>query len=408
MLVHLLPHLKCVCLLYLLTFVVILPFVSYNLPFSKLYHIFNSREYMKQYADVLNKQRWKTAVKYFNSLNPKESLDFYRNQNRGKSSIIVVIVTVKRRNQNEKLGYFLQTVSAMDRILKSDTNFDTKHLLVCNVDRRPGTHEDVKYVAPYVPTINKVEHSKVYNTTNNRGREEIYNKTMFSGIYEKETVDYLFCLETAYLKNTTYIVVIEDDAYPMKNFLNVVKYSIDTRIHHYHKDFVYIKMYYPQKWQGFGFELTRILDILAIGLVGAGLSVLPYYCLKQRNHKRVVMYFYSVVGAIYFILLALVISRPNVLELRRFSKHFYSFRESPGCCTQAMLYSRTEVPDLINYLIKSQTAAEPLHTDLAIYKYIQDTNKNAFQIEPNLFYHLGMYTSLEGGQKNPEEFIFHV
>ena len=402
---QLVRHLRVVFLLYVITFVMIVPIISYFLPLSKLYKVFHRIKNSKEYADSLNTERLLTAKSYFNRLDQNDSLNFYINQGSGKVDIIFVIVTVKRQHNDLNLGYFLQTASAMDRILKKDVAFGKSQLMVCNVDKNPQLHDGANRAAHFIPTINKMDYVKHHNTTSNIARQNMYRQTAFSNKYEKETIDYLFCLETASLKNSTYIALIEDDAYPMDTFIEVVKFIIDYRIQTDNKDFVFLKLFYPLKWQGFAFELTRILEIIAIGSVGSGISVLMYCCYNRRRLKNSVLYIYFISVAIYFILLALVVSRQNVLELRRFSKHFYTLKKSPGCCTPAMLYYQPEIRDLVNFL---QSDMSNQHIDLSLSKYVDISHKNAFQIEPNLFYHLGLYTSLAGGEKKPEEFIFQV
>jgi hypothetical protein len=70
------------------------------------------------------------------------------------------------------------------------------------------------------------------------------------------------------------------------------------------------------------------------------------------------------------------------------------------------LYTRQFIPPIIEFLSAKH---KNLHTDLAIYNFTNVTGVRAYQIEPNLFYHVGMYTSLTTNKhKNAEEFIFHA
>ena len=85
---------------------------------------------------------------------------------------------------------------------------------------------------------------------------------------------------------------------------------------------------------------------------------------------------------------------------------FYSLNIAPGCCTPAMFYQKWVIPDLLKYLSVANTK---YHTDIAIHSFITSQNLTAYQIEPNLFVHIGMYTSIHvNTRKDPQEFIFNM
>ncbi|OWF53287.1 transmembrane protein 246-like [Mizuhopecten yessoensis] len=406
-------HFRRLLILYLITFTFIVPILCYFLPYSKLFKVFHSEKEMLINAKDLNKERLADANAYFNSIDKTESRQFYNQHNQERLDLLVVIVTVQRKSADlQKLGYFLQATAAMDKLLKHNQSFRKKKLVICNVDAKPINHTDVTFLSTFIPTIQRYGPSgRDLSRSTTPLRAALYDKHLHRNRYEKETVDYMFCLESAYHMNSSYILMMEDDAIPHREVLSNVKHVMDTKLHHNSREFGYIKLYYPQKWQGFAFEETRIIELLSIGCMGAGIFVFFLICLlddRKKSSPFSIQILYFLAGCIYFILIAELLDRQNIMELRRFSPSLYSFKKSPGCCTQAMLYSDHILPSLVNFL---QDYARPGmdHTDIAIYKFTLKHNIPCYQIEPNLFHHVGLYTSLvEGRYKDPEGFLFHV
>ena len=99
------------------------------------------------------------------------------------------------------------------------------------------------------------------------------------------------------------------------------------------------------------------------------------------------------------------VGRQNINELRRFSVYTYRVLQSDGCCTQAMLYPISSVEPLSHHLVST---FPHIHTDLAIMNYARNQDLPYIQVEPNLFHHTGLITTLQADPKHPEEFIFHL
>ena len=405
-------HLLKLLVLYVVTSVLVLPLVSYFLPWSRLYSLFHEMDKMHKEADSLNDIRLKGAQDYFNSLNHEESMKFYSNAMKSDIDIVVALITVQRKSlDGNRVGYLTQSVAKMDKLIKSDKSFKSSYLFLCNVDRYPSSHAEADKISKFIPMYNRYDNKSALLSE----RTELYKKTFYDGdAYYKETVDYMFCLETAFTLNSKYVLLLEDDTVPCLSLFSVLQSKLtNQKIHSmlYNQEFSHIKLYYPQRWQGFANEPIRITELLSYGAVGGALFLLIYTlvcskCTKNNNipYRHKMLYF--VFGAVYVITVLSVIGRQTVLDLRRISPSLYYFRESPGCCTQAMLYSQKVIPDLVSFLAQDKIL-HGFHTDLAIYEFIKQTRYVGYQIEPNLFYHVGMYTSLQTNTyKHPQEFLF--
>lgn len=391
-------------LLFVITFILIIPPLCIKLPFSKFYYVYNKKNDVSKKAELLNTKRYDKSVSYFGALQPNSSKQFYLNMEKsGQLDLVVTIVSVKRKDHGN-LGYLTQAVARMDKLLKGDTFFKRKFLFICNVDQNPYGHEEAKKLEKYIPVTHRFHNftANLDKKLDKSPHKSLYQQHSFD-TYQKETIDYMFCLELAHSMNPDYVLMMEDDTLPLPQSLEVVNFKVKWLTSFRNppiKDFAYIKLYYPPKWQGFANEVKRILEVVAIGMVGTGCFVLVF----AFRQKRSVQYFFAVFGAIYLVLISLLLDRQNILELRRLASQFYSLNPSPGCCTPAMFYPKWVIPELLKYLAG---ANNKYHTDIAIYNFITSQNLTAYQIEPNLFVHIGMYTSIhKNSRKDPQEFIF--
>ncbi|XP_062617546.1 post-GPI attachment to proteins factor 4-like [Saccostrea cucullata] len=388
-------------LLFVITFTLIVPPVCISLPFSKFYYLYNKQDDVTKKAELLNSERYKKSLAYFSSLHSESSKLFYLNMKKsGHLDLVVAIITVKRNDGT--LGYLTQSVAKMDKLLKEDRNFERKFMFICNVDQNLYGHEEARNLEKFIPVEYRFENlSGIHQSSPHK---VLYHLHKNFDTYQKETIDYMFCLEMAYSMNPDYVLLVEDDTLPLPMALDVLTTKLRWLTlfrSEPMKNYAFIKLYYPPKWQGFGNEMRRILEVIAIGMVGGGCFFI--FAIRKKIFTQ---YLYFVLGAIYFIIFALLLDRQNVLELRRLASQLYSLNISPGCCTPAMFYPKWIIPSLLNYLANDNNKH---HTDIAIYNFITSNNLTAYQIEPNLFAHIGMYTSVhQNSRKDPQEFIFSM
>ncbi|XP_046369311.2 post-GPI attachment to proteins factor 4-like [Haliotis rufescens] len=406
-------HAGVVGFVFLIQFFILLPIVCHTLPFSAYFGITSGTTDFQQRAKMLNDERVKHANIYFKNKNGNESLRYYHSIGSATDMYLAVaIVTVRRsgvKKGNESLGYVLQTSAGIDSFARSSNFINRTFVFLCNVDSKPDMHEEAHFLEMYLPFIERYGSSsfKVKDMQLPHGNLT-YNQRHHKNTHEKETFDYSYCLKVAESFHPEFILMVEDDAVPHADLSSVLKHSLDyhlvdkaksTRVK---KKFCYLKLYYPEKWQGFAFELPRALELVSFGCVGGGISVLCRFLLWNTNRRRQPLFQYFLLGMILFMLTTKLVGRQNVLELRRLSKYLYQFRLAPGCCTPATLYPSAVVEPLTTYLT---TLPSPRNTDLAIYDFVRQTNIPAYQLEPNLFHHIGMHSSLGSGDKDAEHFV---
>jgi len=150
-----------------------------------------------------------------------------------------------------------------------------------------------------------------------------------------------------------------------------------------------------------------VRELCFIALVGAlvGIFCNSWECRRRgRNQSSLA---YGILGAVYAVLLALVISRQTLLEIRRISLFFLQVRQDKGCCTQAVIYQMKALPGIVNYLDSPSTVARRSEgVDLALDDWTRQNGLLSYLVEPSLVRHIGMYSSLTT-RKNAIQMLFY-
>ncbi|CAE1321155.1 unnamed protein product [Acanthosepion pharaonis] len=366
---------------------------------------------LRSFADQMNSARLNNAFQYFRSLNASRSQRFYEeNLAKYDLDLVISIPTVRRptRPGLVEMGYLIQTAAMFDRLLKTDEKFGGKMMFICNTDNMPKEHSEATLLQDYLPSI------QLYGNSTSKAVPLVsnifhYHKN-YGNKYSKETFDYMFCLQTALLYKSKYILMAEDDALPRKELLPVL-YQLLWRQHELvstgkaikRKPFFLIKLYYPERWLGYAYEFPRIIELLGIGAFGWGLFALLFSFLWKRTYCETLTV--ATLGGACIVLLALLMGRQKVMELRRLSSHLYFVRPAPDCCTPAVLYRAENVSKFLRYLSQgTYDSTRPL--DIAMAEYFRAVSESSLYVEPNLFRHIGMYSSLGKSPKSPEYFLF--
>ena len=412
----LLVYIKAVLVMVTIVMLIVL-YISTKLPFSTIYTAVHKKEELKIMADHLNKVRLDKALKYFQTHD--RGLPHLSQLGNKNHSLVVCIVTMDRsRNSmgNVNTRYLVQTAAALDQLLHKDTNFKDKMMFICNVDDRPQSHHDAVWLQNFIQFVQKQGGSSFnmkFSSVTSRPLENLLLSDYQHAKRQKEANDYVYCLNASRAFNSSYVLMLEDDVVPDSDLLEVVNYVLRQRLHVNHDDdtqtqepreFSYIKLYYPEKWQGYAWETDRLLELFCVGLIGAGFiyPVSSIFIILCGKHYLSYSNLNFLLGFLLFISIASLVNRQAVLDLRRISPQLYKFGPSPRCCTPGMLYNTKHLPKLMDFIIEHTE----VNKDLAIYDYTEHSGISGFLIEPNLLYHIGMYSSLLDEFKSPREFLF--
>lgn len=374
-------HWVCLCLF---TFLVVLPTLCFHLRFSVYSKMFKDNRTEGQM--LLNRENDK-RIKFTNRFLKNRS---YQMSQVGETiDVGISIISVSRNRHgidNYEPKYLSQVIAHFMYYLEKSSSLKLNYqIFVCNVDDEPSTFEEALNISHIVPTFNRFPN---YSFSHRR---------TISSRLEKEKEDYIFCGEQTLLQNVSYVFLVEDDALPHKDLFTVLDYLLTV-----HKDklnVTYVKFYHPDRLLGFiSFELERIPELIGLSITMAALLVSVYQkFLPTHKINYLVLWIASIT---YFLLVFTAIGRQHINEIRRISKYFYQITPAPSCCTPANLYTRHGMKQTINYL-KGVRCYSKFGKDTAIDQFIKKSKLGAVMIQPNLFQHIGMYSSLRDNLVNP-------
>ncbi|XP_070578168.1 post-GPI attachment to proteins factor 4-like [Ptychodera flava] len=411
-------------IIYTVTFLFILPIVCYNKTFS-FYFKLRDRKQQNVINGLIQKrnQAVKDAEVFFRTFDQgtfdtrlsgpgttgnRRSNVFGTNR---VPDIAVGIISVKREVFNSQYSHFqpkyvLEVTARLLQVLErmGDDLRTRITVFICNPQSDPDTNDEtIMFLSNYVRTIHKKSSDNKKPWTSNR--------------HDQEKNDYAFCLREMSKFGAKYTLILQDDAVIHWDFFDVLMHILGTKIEHRYErgelvkanasNLAYVKLYFPEKWQGFAWELRQMTELLVIGIAGGTILTLIYEKIICRPINSVQLRIFVLSLAIlYCILVALSINRQNLMMVRRVSPHLYYIRDSPHCCIPAVLYSQGHIRDIVQYLESPDlTCHSNFPLDVAIGQYVDKLGLDAFLIEPNLVDHIGLFSTLHRGPKDPASFF---
>lgn len=374
---------------YSVTFMVFLPALCNDLIYSKYYMNTLHKRELEESAMKLNAECANEAKQYLSKLSP-DHLNKEKEKNQAVE-LAIGIITVPRQIKSQRLDYLTQTFVKTYQYMRqdSDSNFLSKALFICNVFAGPGNHSEAQRLNSFVDIHRRFPV--------NDPAAVIMDK------FDKEKEDYAHCIDIALSYQPKYILMLEDDTVPHTNLFEVLKEIIDKDLRK-KQDWAYLKLYYPERWKGFGFEVIPLLELTGIGILGGSVFVLCGVMCYNRKYDKVLERTQFLLGFVYLVLVTIMIGRQHFIEWRRISKSTYAVVPAPDCCSPAILYPADVASELSDYL-KSFKCSATRPIDFAIDEFIRTKGHRKYLIEPNLMQHIGMLSSLKTWSDHPEEYI---
>ena len=390
-------------LLYGTTFLILLPILCHNTKHSIYFSAWSDQEDGKLALRAENDVRFKHAKDYLNMLQVDSAHDMLHTPNTDMSDPVVTISIITHSRMRHikdryKPGYLVQTGSTfLELIHRSRRDFGI-NIFICNVDSDPDYHkQEAAELSQFIPVVNR------------------FNKLSLPMVHpkEKEKQDYLFCLNSSLDFNAPHVFLVEDDAFPHENALDVLRHVVRSHVGalsvsepHYtsHRNRTsYIKFYHPERLLGFlSMSPERIPELLSIAACLASLfSIISarFTCSSAANRKDI--YKTWLILFMYFVLVSLSIGRTNMLKIRRFlSPSLYSLTPAPSCCTQAILYPRDIASQIVSYM-QEKTCDNNYAKDHIIEDFTRSKHLEAFLVQPSVFTHIGLYSALRNQIVDP-------
>ena len=387
---------KCISVLYGLTYLIILPLICVDLQhsvyFIKPKNLLPMQTNMKKW----NVERVENSKKYLQLFRKNTVSNFALNQT-FSSDVVIGIISKSRDGFVGKTAnpqYLTQSVASFLKIL-NDPHNEIKlklQIFICNVDPEPSSFTEAQNISNFVTMV-----------THYLNR----SAPSYGSILKKERIDYAFCLTKGVKFGGKYILLVEDDTLPMKDMFNVLEHTIFHCIEKgisrgesrgVMNDLAFVKFYHPHRVNNYaGLECQRWSEWIGLSILLSSLSTYVAFRLWQpKTFSANQLWFWLFV---YYLLLLLSIGRPYVLEIRRLlSPHFFIFAPSPSCCTPAMLYPRFSALEIADYMLNPSLALK-IAKDNVLDKFLSEKKRRAFIVEPNTFTHIGLISTLRGMDK---------
>ncbi|XP_072021395.1 post-GPI attachment to proteins factor 4-like [Amphiura filiformis] len=392
--------------------------VCQKLPYSFFYRSYGSNEINFARIRSLNNQRRSKAREVLSELNPSGTRRMYL-QN-GKSDHLtyaIGVVTVARKNFIAEVGeleYLTQVMTQLHDVIAKHGATNYVFPFMCNVDLKPEDFYEALHLAQYFPN-----ETKLYSSTYQEGS---YKRT---GKMEMEKQDYVFCLESALEYNPDYVILIEDDAYPKDNFLEVLEHLIETKLETNIRRgertlntvrWGWVKLMIPYSLTKYHRNWFFFCQWVALALLLSGIVWLAHCfyiecCSSTRQSANIIKTSSTsfcvllLFTFIYFLLIIWIIGRAYYVQVRSFSPYLHALEPGTSCCTQAVLFQSSEVPSIVKYL-RSIKCSRHFPLDFALDNYRIDNNIKQYLVSPNIFSHIGFYSSIrQSFNTNEAEFV---
>lgn len=320
--------------------------------------------------------------------------------------LVIVVITLNRESKNTgKLRFLTQTVAHLMMLVKKDTSklFEKKHVMICNVDEEGDEFSEAVSLSNIVQVVSE------FANASEADDQEIID------VFEKEKVDYIFCLHQAQQYKPQYVLMIEDDVILEADSLETVEHLVNLRLSHADHNrmdseaaWLFVKLYYPEKWQGYGYEQDKIGELVGIAALGGTLFVfitcVLFWPVRLRGLAGMHFLVMFWLGAATSVLTAYLVGRQYVQAWRHWSPYTHRLIPARGCCTQAVIYHSSIVDDLIRYMSDVRCNVD-FGVDLVIDEFAETQRLGGYLVEPNVCRHIGFISSLRHYSKMAAEFL---
>ena len=396
-----------VALLYVVTFVLVLPILFRHVRHSLFYSQPNDTVLLAA-ARKANSDRIVQAEMYFSSLNGSVRAQEERTNTSpdGTLTVALIVVTVSRdrhRIDNYEPKYLTQTVWKFHSLLnrwRPKNRFLRIQMSICNVDDDVASYGEANALSKHVPMFSR------------------FTRRHVSTVHalEKEKDDYVFCLSKSLEihKDAGYLFVVEDDALPTDDLFDVLQRVLEMHTERLYvrgeyrsrsSNVAFVKFFHPDRLLNFiSFQPERLPELVAYAallstLLLAAVSAVACMFSPTNSSKSVNVLWKKLF--LFSLVVTLACGRTGMSAWRRLAlPRLYSYTPVPSCCTQALLFPRSSALLTVNYL-NSNTCTDDFGKDSVLDNMLKDLQMTAYLVQPNTFTHIGIYSSLRNHIVNP-------
>ena len=288
--------------------------------------------------------------------------------------------------QREGARYFSRAVGS---ILAGLTEEERKDLWLVGfiVDLDPKEHlayneKWLKELSDQVITYDDVDMWEM------RGKVENFSKDDFR---KKALVDYTVLLKECYKKGVPWVVMLEDDVVGADGWFARTKKAVEglagRRDFH---DMLYLRLFYNERLLGWNSEewlgyvvRSLLVEISIAAILFAALRYVPHAptYLTSRTLTTILFVCTPICITLYFAAGRLTVASPST-GLNRMDTY--------GCCSQAFVFPREQIPDLINWY---ESQPDGGFVDVLTETYANDNDLARWALTPSVFQHVGSKSS---------------
>ena len=361
---------------YIVIVALVMPYLCSNLSFSLYY---NPPRDIYDKILAANKQRANAAKDLLENSNFS---DLFARLDQKSPEFCIVVVSIKRPRST---WYLTQVVA---RLLPQIVNDQGVTFTVFNA--HGAEHMEADNLASSIPVMTNP------HSSHDQG-------------YDKQRQDFIFCFEWCLKREPQFTIVLEDDALPPHDFMERLRFVLDHRMPKKSEVWAFVKLFYPEKYQGWAVDLNIVAELVGSSFFGGLLLTGFSLCVTSAFSSPKQFCSFSIVFrlamSITFVVCMLVsFGRPHILELRKANMHLSSVVQAPGCCTPAVVYANTHLQELVDYLKSIQCSpANPV--DIAVDTFVKERGLQEWLVVPNMVTHIGLVSSFTNkGWKKHREF----
>jgi len=372
---------------YAVVFIVLMPFVGQDL----VYSAYRSARwtYVTMQEKVLDRhsQALLEAEAYLRTL---ELRSRPLAEDGGSVDLAIVVVTSRRVLVSSRpAGYLTRTVAALSRSAASSDWPASKQLFICDVNAGPAHHVEADRLRQYFHVVVRFPRPNA--------------SAVILDLFEKEKQDYAFCLRHALRLTSTYVLIVEDDAVAQDDVFHVLRHILSTRtLAPGTHSWSHLKLYYPERWQGFSLDFRTAVELASLFCIAYMFcsTILRWWSGEGRHRFR-----QTVPGGVLVVLVALSVGRQHLTRLKRISPYLYSLAPDPACCSPAVFYNAEFAKLLVPHLLNEVQCSNAYPLDMALKGFADRLQWPGFRVEPNLFRHIGLMSTMKGFSRYIEDFL---
>nr|KAG5704050.1 hypothetical protein BaRGS_017554 [Batillaria attramentaria] len=401
----------------MLLVLVVLLLVSLLIPGSAIRRLFLNADHKRQQLLAENEERIQRSQLFLQ--NYRASLEASSPARPlgadPEADVGLTVLTMARgrrmsRHVTYRTQYLTQSLARLLQLLNDTSLTRSYRLSVCDVDDRPDNYTEARNLEDLVPFFNRFGGGGGDDGKDDKQQGEA-GKPVWGArgvtIWEKLKHDYVYCLQQTMSLGVRYALLVEDDAVAHVQLLPVLEHVLKTVLEAPGtRPVTYIKLFHPDRLLGYiSIEAERLAELLSLAVVVGALLAFACTCrskssLEAHGPDRAQIWTSWLGWGIVVCVAALVVGRTNLLELRRLSPQLYQVTPTPSCCTPAMLFTREGQRDVSRYLL-SVTCSRSKSTDFRLDEFRHVTGARALLVQPNLFTHIGLVSSLRSEEVNP-------